>query len=159
MKLSDITEQGGVGVVAANKKQAKDPRYSTSMTGDIKPGETAKQAAKFGNKLDKKGMPPLLREEELAEKALAKKDLVGDPAKGDVERKLPRLKAFVEKIRLNGEFTTIDGKTVTKVESKTITKVIKGSKGNEYIVTGSNGKWTCTCPGFQFRHSCKHTSE
>lgn len=62
MKLTDIMEQGGVGVVAANKKQAKDPRYSMSMTGDVKPGETAKQAAKFGNKLSKQGTPPLLRE-------------------------------------------------------------------------------------------------
>ena len=62
MKLTDITEQGGVGVVAANKKQAKDPRYSNSMTVDVKPGEVAKQAAKFGNKLTKAGTPPLLRE-------------------------------------------------------------------------------------------------
>ena len=127
MRLTDITEQGGVGVVAANKKQAKDPRYSTSMTGDVRPGETAKQAAKFGNKLNKQGMPPLLHEEELSEKALAKKDLVGDPAKGDVERKQPRLKAFVEKIRLNGEFTTVDGKTVTiKNDPKLISQIESG---------------------------------
>ena len=53
-------------MVAANKKQAKDPRYSTSMTGDVRPGETVKQAAKFGNKLDKHGIPPLLREEDTA---------------------------------------------------------------------------------------------
>ncbi len=62
MKINDIFEQGGVGVVAANKKQAKDPRYSSSMTADIKPSETARQAAKFGNKLDKHGHPPLLGE-------------------------------------------------------------------------------------------------
>lgn len=53
----------------------------------------------------------------------------------------------------------IDGKTVGKTEAKVITKVVKGSKGNEYVVTGANGKWNCTCPGFQFRHSCKHTVE
>lgn len=53
----------------------------------------------------------------------------------------------------------IDGKSVKKAEAKVITRIIKGSKGNEYIVTGSNGRWNCTCPGFQFRHSCKHTAE
>lgn len=53
----------------------------------------------------------------------------------------------------------IDGKTVGKTEAKVVTKIVKGSKGNEYVVTGSNGKWNCTCPGFQFRHSCKHTVE
>lgn len=52
----------------------------------------------------------------------------------------------------------IDGKAIKKAETQIITKVIKGSKGNEYIVTGANGKWNCTCPGFQFRKSCKHTS-
>ena len=60
MRIRELTEEGGVGVVANNKKQAKDPRYSTSMTVDIKPGETQRQAAKFGNKLDKKGNPPTL---------------------------------------------------------------------------------------------------
>jgi hypothetical protein len=52
----------------------------------------------------------------------------------------------------------IDGK-VFENKTKTITRVVKGSKGNEYTVTGSNGRWTCTCPGFQFRNSCKHTQE
>lgn len=53
----------------------------------------------------------------------------------------------------------IDGKTITKSASKVITKVVKGSKGNEYVVTNSHGSWSCTCPGFQFRRSCKHTAE
>ena len=62
MKMSDLLNEdaGGVGVVAHNKKMAKDPRYSTSMTVDVKPGETQRQAKKFGNKLDKKGLPPTL---------------------------------------------------------------------------------------------------
>jgi hypothetical protein len=50
----------GVGVVANNAKQAKDPRYVMSMTADVKPGETQRQAKKMGFKLDKKGMPPLM---------------------------------------------------------------------------------------------------
>lgn len=36
---------------------------------------------------------------------------------------------------------------------------VKGSKGNEYTVTKSGSKYHCTCPGFTFRHSCKHTAE
>lgn len=58
-KLIDIVE-AGVGVVARNKKEASDPRYSMSVTQDVKPGETVRQAAKFGNKVDKNGVPPLL---------------------------------------------------------------------------------------------------
>jgi len=52
-------DAAGVGVVA-NKKQARDPRYVMSITKDVQPGEPARQAAKFGNKLDKNGLPPLL---------------------------------------------------------------------------------------------------
>lgn len=54
---------------------------------------------------------------------------------------------------------SIDGKAVKKATATVVTKVIKGSKGNEYVVTNSKGSYTCTCPGFQFRHSCKHTAE
>jgi hypothetical protein len=54
------SESAGVGVVAGNKKMARDPRYSNSMTVDIKPGETQRQAAKFGNKTNKLGRPPIM---------------------------------------------------------------------------------------------------
>ena len=60
MRIREIlAEVGGVGVVAANKKMAKDPRYSMAMTVDIKPGETQTQARKFGNSVDKMGIPPV----------------------------------------------------------------------------------------------------
>ena len=59
-ELFDLDEAGGVGVVAGNKKMAKDPRYSNSMTVDVKPGETQRQAAKFGNKTNKLGLPPIM---------------------------------------------------------------------------------------------------
>jgi hypothetical protein len=39
-------ETAGVGVIA-NKKQAKDPRYSHSLTGDIRPGEVGRQLKKM----------------------------------------------------------------------------------------------------------------
>jgi hypothetical protein len=39
-------EAGGVGVVAS-KKQANDPRYSTSLTKDVRPGQIAKSLRAF----------------------------------------------------------------------------------------------------------------
>lgn len=44
----DVKEDAaGVGVVAKNKKMAKDPRYSTSMTADVKPDTPAKNLRAF----------------------------------------------------------------------------------------------------------------
>ncbi len=40
-------DAAGVGVVAANKKMAKDPRYSMSITKDVKPGTPAKMLRAF----------------------------------------------------------------------------------------------------------------
>jgi hypothetical protein len=34
--------------------------------------------------------------------------------------------------------------------------IVKGSNGNEYVVTKSKGSVKCTCPGFTFRRNCKH---
>ncbi len=36
---------------------------------------------------------------------------------------------------------------------------VRGSKGQDYVVSNSNGRWTCTCPGFQFRKNCRHPAE
>jgi hypothetical protein len=40
-------DAAGVGVVATNKKMAKDPRYSTSMTVDVHPDTPAKNLKAF----------------------------------------------------------------------------------------------------------------
>jgi hypothetical protein len=55
----------------------------------------------------------------------------------------------------------VGGATIdyTPVKSDRITKTVQGSKGNTYIVTAENGKATCTCQGFSFRKTCKHTLE
>jgi hypothetical protein len=47
----------------------------------------------------------------------------------------------------------------TPIKSERVEIVVKGSKGNTYIVTKENGKATCTCSGFQFRKTCKHSQE
>ena len=43
-----LTEDAaGVGVVATNKKMSQDPRYSTSMTVDVKPNTPQKNLKAF----------------------------------------------------------------------------------------------------------------
>lgn len=54
---------------------------------------------------------------------------------------------------------SIDGSQVEAPSSKVLTRVIRGSKGDEYIVSRAGGRWTCTCSGFQFRKTCKHARE
>lgn len=41
-----VTECGGTGVIA-NKRQARDPRYSTSLTKDVRPGQIGKNLRAF----------------------------------------------------------------------------------------------------------------
>ena len=110
MKINDIFEEGGVGVVATNAKQARDPRYSMSMTADVKPGATAKQAAKFGNKLSKGGTPPKLKESMLIEAGLNLVELVKHG--GRYFDELIRKIRAGEPISVEPEFTKKYGKQV-----------------------------------------------
>ena len=41
-------------------------------------------------------------------------------------------------------------------EVKRMTWEVEGSKGNVYKVTLTGDRWSCTCPGFKWRNSCKH---
>jgi len=36
---------------------------------------------------------------------------------------------------------------------------VQGSRGNSYVVVRTIHRWSCTCPGFQFRKSCRHIKE
>jgi hypothetical protein len=36
------------------------------------------------------------------------------------------------------------------------TWTVMGSRGDEYTVSLSAGRWSCTCPGATFRGTCKH---
>lgn len=42
------------------------------------------------------------------------------------------------------------------VTSDTQTWTVEGSRGAQYVVARNKNSWSCTCPGFQFRRSCKH---
>lgn len=55
----------------------------------------------------------------------------------------------------------IDGVTqefADTVVEPDIERLVQGSKGRQYVITRTQGKWHCTCPGFQFRGGCKHTA-
>jgi hypothetical protein len=39
------------------------------------------------------------------------------------------------------------------------TWLVDGSRGSKYTVVRTRNKWDCTCPGFQFRKSCRHIQE
>lgn len=49
------------------------------------------------------------------------------------------------------------GQEATKKNTQTWS--IEGSKGSRYTVVRTQLTWTCTCPGFQFRKSCRHIQE
>ena len=45
------------------------------------------------------------------------------------------------------------------IDTSTQSWQVSGSRGNTYTVNRTRSSWTCTCPGFQFRKSCRHISE
>jgi hypothetical protein len=63
----------------------------------------------------------------------------------------------------------IDGRYVTSlvvhsgsslsVDTGVRVRQVAGSRGAVYTVTHDNRGIRCTCPGFQFRKSCRHLSE
>jgi len=55
----------------------------------------------------------------------------------------------------------IDGEVNIHVEKNPIerTFTVAGSKGSSYTVTVGPKLKTCTCQGFQFRHTCKHIAQ
>ena len=54
-----------------------------------------------------------------------------------------------------------DGRSTAlqKVDTDIRTWSVAGSRGSVYAVTRANSSWTCSCPGFQFRKSCRHIKE
>ncbi len=54
-----------------------------------------------------------------------------------------------------------DGRIADRSAEKEDTQVwiVDGSRGSKYNVIRNKNTWTCTCPGFQFRKSCRHIKE
>jgi hypothetical protein len=46
-----------------------------------------------------------------------------------------------------------------KEEVKKDAITVKGNNGKEYLIEKVGTKYICTCPGFTFRHTCKHVTE
>jgi len=48
-----------------------------------------------------------------------------------------------------------------RIKESGATKVFEaiGSRGETYCVTEDQGKWSCTCKGFQFRGHCRHITQ
>lgn len=54
----------------------------------------------------------------------------------------------------------VDLKTLKPLAPGILVIPVKSSKGKQtYVVTLTGAKGTCTCPGFQYRHTCRHISE
>lgn len=54
---------------------------------------------------------------------------------------------------------SIDGQSYSAGQAQIQTRIVKGSKGQDYVLTRAESGWRCTCPGFTFRNSCKHIAE
>jgi len=54
-----------------------------------------------------------------------------------------------------------DGQVAKKEAVKVDTEAwsVDGSQGSKYTVIRTKNSWTCTCPGFQFRKTCRHIKE
>lgn len=52
-----------------------------------------------------------------------------------------------------------DNQVIAPPPSDTKTWEVQGSKGKTYTVIADHGRYSCSCPAYQFRHSCKHIDE
>lgn len=71
-------------------------------------------------------------------------------------------KAFTVRIVPKEWIVEIDGVKHEHKEEKISeerTFTVAGSKGSSYTVTVGPKLKTCTCQGFQFRHTCKHIAQ
>ena len=56
-----------------------------------------------------------------------------------------------------GEADTVYFQKTEPTRSSTAVDVA-GSGGKKYYLTKYAGKWVCTCPGYTFRRTCKHST-
>jgi len=56
-----------------------------------------------------------------------------------------------------GRILKVIKETFGYVEKKESSRIeVSGSKGNKYYIEKNGNKFTCTCPGFTYRNTCKH---
>lgn len=46
-----------------------------------------------------------------------------------------------------------------KIQDDIKTWSVEGSRGSKYVVVQTKNSWSCSCPGFQFRKTCRHIKE
>lgn len=62
-----------------------------------------------------------------------------------------KFKAPITFDRRGRKFEVIDD---TPAKSKQ--RTVKGSKGQTYYLTETNGVWQCSCPGYTYHGKCRH---
>lgn len=67
----------------------------------------------------------------------------------------------VIELRMVHSMEPIDGGAIqgTQLYEQNRNWTVTGSKGQSYTVTQEGVKYSCTCPGYQFRKSCRHIGE
>ena len=65
----------------------------------------------------------------------------------------------VSVIHLDKIISLKSNKATIKLDSDYKEWTVTGSKGNQYLVIRQEGKYNCSCPGYQFRKNCKHVKE
>ena len=70
-------------------------------------------------------------------------------------------KSFPIRIIDRSNIITMDDEIVNQKKQDDTRKVfvVKGSKGNEYVVTVEGTNKSCTCQAFMYRRSCRHIAE
>jgi hypothetical protein len=71
------------------------------------------------------------------------------------------VRGYPVRVLSRANIVEVSGAKVDYVPVKSDREVItvQGSKGNTYIVTKEGGKASCSCPGYNFRRTCKHVRE
>ena len=64
---------------------------------------------------------------------------------------------FVE-LKMKAEPDSMYFQTTSEFKPKDVI-IVKGSNGKEYHISKIGTRYSCTCPGFMFRHKCKHVDE
>tara|TARA_R100000951_G_scaffold112966_1_gene114173 strand:- start:1016 stop:1399 length:384 start_codon:yes stop_codon:yes gene_type:complete len=73
--------------------------------------------------------------------------------------KNPNIPQGVSVISLERVVALKSNKATIKLDSSHKEWTVTGSKGDQYLVIRQQGKYNCSCPGFQFRKNCRHVKE